>query len=98
MGYIQLETASAMMNNLDSNQFNENTFTFDSTVTTNKKMTEVYHYIMEKIAEIKVGKSQIVQPSVQKSTAGELKEFHELLVAGIITQEEFDAKKKQLLS
>ena len=31
------------------------------------------------------------------STADELKKFKELLDAGIITQEEFDAKKKQLL-
>ena len=31
------------------------------------------------------------------STADELKKFKELLDSGIITQEEFDAKKKQLL-
>ena len=32
-----------------------------------------------------------------QSTADELKKFKELLDSGIITQEEFDAKKKQLL-
>jgi predicted Zn-dependent peptidase len=31
------------------------------------------------------------------STADELKKFKELLDSGVITQEEFDAKKKQLL-
>lgn len=38
--------------------------------------------------------TQIVQ---QVSAADELKKFKELLDSGIITQEEFDAKKKQLL-
>ena len=31
------------------------------------------------------------------SNADELKKYKELLGAGVITQEEFDAKKKQLL-
>ena len=34
---------------------------------------------------------------VQQSSADELKRFKDLLDSGIITQEEFDAKKKQLL-
>lgn len=38
--------------------------------------------------------TQIVQ---QGSAADELKKFKELLDMGVITQEEFDAKKKQLL-
>ena len=33
----------------------------------------------------------------QVSAADELKKYKDLLDAGIITQEEFDAKKKQLL-
>ncbi len=37
---------------------------------------------------------QVVQSA---SSADELKKFKELLDSGIITQEEFDAKKKQLL-
>ena len=45
-------------------------------------------------AEPKVSPVQ-VSPSV--SSADELKKFKELLDSGIITQEEFDAKKKQLL-
>ena len=36
-------------------------------------------------------------PASSMSNADELKKFKELLDAGIITQEEFDAKKKQLL-
>ena len=43
--------------------------------------------------------SEPTSPSVASSTsnADELKKFKELLDSGIITQEEFDAKKKQLL-
>lgn len=38
-----------------------------------------------------------IQVNETVSTADELKKFKELLDSGIITQEEFDAKKKQLL-
>ena len=43
---------------------------------------------------------EIVAPTVTASgtTASELKEYKELLDSGAITQEEFDAKKKQLLN
>ena len=37
------------------------------------------------------------QSSQQTSAADEIKKFKELLDMGAITQEEFDAKKKQLL-
>ena len=40
---------------------------------------------------------QTINNIVTKSPAEQLKEFKELLDMGIITQEEFDAKKKQLL-
>lgn len=38
-----------------------------------------------------------IKQEVQQSSADELKKFKELLDSGIITQEEFEAKKKQLL-
>ena len=45
--------------------------------------------------------ANVMQETLKKegsqSTADELKKFKELLDSGIITQEEFDAKKKQLL-
>lgn len=44
---------------------------------------------------IKANKSGVVVQ--QTSVADELKKFKDLLDAGILTQEEFDAKKKQLL-
>lgn len=39
----------------------------------------------------------IIKQEVPQSNADELKKYKELLDAGVITQEEFDAKKKQLL-
>lgn len=41
--------------------------------------------------------TSVVMQEVHQSSADELKKFKELLDSGIISQEEFDAKKKQLL-
>lgn len=99
IGYLQFETASSATNNRASNFFNENTFTFDTTTISNEKMEEVSNYVRKQIEEIKTAKaapqaSTVVQ---QISVADELKKFKELLDMGVINQEEFDAKKKQLL-
>ena len=40
---------------------------------------------------------QEIQPQIQGSAADEIKKFKELLDAGIITEDEFNAKKEQLL-
>ena len=96
LGYIQFETASGVMNNKANNMFNENSFTWDVTVVSNETMEEVANYIKEKIDECKRLKSVGYAPA-STSTADELKKFKDLLDAGIITQEEFNAKKKQLL-
>ena len=45
----------------------------------------------------KKAENTIVQNVVQNSNADELKKFKDLLDAGVITQEEFDAKKNQIL-
>jgi len=95
LGYLQLETASSTMNNRADNFFNENSFTFENEL--DFKMDEVQKFVKQKVDEAKRGKnspSTIVQ---QASAADELLKFKQLLDAGIITQEEFDAKKKQLL-
>lgn len=94
IGYLQLETASGIMNMKQSNFFNENSFTFDTTVQTNDKMREVADYVRSKVEEAKNGGQTTAK---EVSAADELKKFKELLDMGIITQEEFDAKKKQLL-
>ena len=45
----------------------------------------------------KVDSQQIVNNIQETSNADELKKYKDLLDSGVITQEEFDAKKKQLL-
>ena len=97
LGYIQFETASGVMNNRGSNMFNENSFTWDLTAVSNETMEEVANYVKGKIDECKRSKSMGYAPAPTSSTADELKKFKDLLDAGIITQEEFDVKKKQLL-
>lgn len=53
-------------------------------------MQEIYDYINERVISLKS-----VEISTQNSSAAdELKKFKELLDMGVITQEEFDAKKK----
>ena len=98
IGYLQLETASGLMNKKADNFWNENSFTFNKEEQ-NEQVAEIADYIKEKIDEIKRQKSAPQATTVvqQASAADELKKFKELLDMGVITQEEFDAKKKQLL-
>lgn len=59
---------------------------------------EIYQIISELLIErqdIRQEKKEVVK--VSSSNADELKKYKELLDTGVITQEEFDAKKKQLL-
>ena len=95
IGYLQLETASSTMNNKGDNFFNENSFTFEEPL--NYQIDEVADYIRRKIEETKRQKNAPIVVAGAVSSADELKKFKELLDMGIITQEEFDAKKKQLL-
>jgi predicted Zn-dependent peptidase len=60
-------------------------------------MEEVQKYVKQKVDEAKKQKTAPVVVAGTVSNADELKKYKELLDAGIITQEEFDAKKKQLL-
>lgn len=94
LGYLQLETASVTMNNKSDNFFNENSFTFEANM--EYKAKEVADYIQRKVSEVK-RKSMGGTTVYAASAADELKKFKALLDDGIITQEEFDAKKKQLL-
>ena len=58
-------------------------------------MREIYAFVDGKIREYKERKNQPVVAAV--SAADELKKYKELLDADIITKEEFDLKKKQLM-
>lgn len=100
IGYLQLETASSMMNNKSDNHFNENTFTYDTSAISYEKMEEVANYIKKQIDAIKVAKTHQTEtaPVVNSaSVADEILKFKQLLDMGVISQEEFDEKKKQLL-
>lgn len=94
IGYLQFETAGGIMNNRTSNFFNENTYTWDITTQSNEEMEEVANYTKSRVEYYKTAKSA---PAVTSSPADELKKYKELLDMGVITQEEFNAKKKQLL-
>ncbi len=60
-------------------------------------MEEVSNYVKKKVQESKTARNAPVVVASTTSAADEIKKFKELLDMGIITQEEFDAKKKQLL-
>lgn len=94
LGYLQFETAGGIMNNRTNNFFNENTFTWSASNQTNEKMGEVANYTKERVSYYKNIRNA---PTETLSPADELKKFKDLLDSGVITQEEFDAKKKQLL-
>lgn len=96
LGYIQFETASIMMNNGGDNFFNENTFTYNESDLPNGLADEVVRFVKEKVAEFKKAKNSTVVMQAS-SSADELKKFKELLDMGAITEEEFNAKKKELL-
>ena len=57
IGYLQIETPSIQMNNINDNMFSENTFTFQEGKhgITNALMKSVYDYITDRIEEIKYG-------------------------------------------
>ena len=93
-GYIQVETAAGGVSSSSSQYGGENSIQF-SGKDRNAEAEIVVAFIRKQIEEIKnapVG--GVIQ---QASPAEELKKFKDLLDMGIISQEEFDAKKKQLL-
>lgn len=95
IGYLQFETAGRLMNNATSNFFNENSFTWDTTVQTNEFMRQIAEFVKGRVSYYKQQKNA---PSVAAfSPADELKKYKELLDMGVISQEEFDKKKNQLL-
>lgn len=93
-GYIQVETAAGGVSTSNSQYSGENSIQF-SGKKSNEEAEIIVSFIRKQIEDIKnapVG--GVIQ---QVSPAEELKKFKDLLELGVITQEEFDAKKKQLL-
>lgn len=95
-GYIQIEYPGSHSGGQGLSNFgSENSFAFQKMTISNDEVEKAVNYIKEKIRESKTTNSTtIIQ---QKTPAEELKGFKELLDMGAISQEEFDAKKKQIL-
>jgi hypothetical protein len=92
-GYIQIETAAGGVTTSSSQYGGENSIQFGKD--RNAEAEIIVEFIRNKIEEIKNAPAGgVIQ---QVSAAEELKKFKELLDMGVISQEEFDAKKKQLL-
>lgn len=94
-GYIQFGVLGGVENRggLQAANYDENTVTFGN-AKDNKTATQIKEYIENLMYNNSKTKSNIVQAT---SDADELLKFKKLLDDGVITQEEFDAKKKQLL-
>lgn len=58
---------------------------------------EINKFLQNKLSELKTSSNGNVTNVINLSNADELKKFKTLLDEGIITQEEFDKKKKELL-
>ena len=64
-----------------------------------KNANEVYSIINNLLIERQQNKEKVVaRTEVKSDEAEQLKKYKDLLDSGVITQEEFDAKKKQLLN
>jgi len=57
-----------------------------------KESEEIYKYVMQRISEVKS-----TAPAAAASSADEIGKYKALLDSGAITQDEYEAKKKQLL-
>ena len=98
-GYIQFSIPGGNENRggIFAAMSDENTITIIADPTVIEQAERTVEFLNQKIREVKTAahhKPTVVQ---QASAADELKKFKELLDLDVITQEEFDAKKKQLL-
>ena len=94
-GYIQFGVSGGMESRrgVQAANYDENTVTFTSTLA-NKIAAEIKEYVENKL----ISNSVPTNTTASKvSEADELMKFKKLLDDGVITQEEFDAKKKQIL-
>lgn len=92
-GFIQFEYPGSHSG--ENNFGSENTFVIMKGKTDIVQCEKAYQYIKERIAFYKNLKNSPIVSAI--SPAEELKKFKELLDNGIITEDEFIAKKKELL-
>lgn len=96
---MQLETASAQTQNAFNrfaDAFNENSFAFTRSTVSNERMEDIFEYVKRQVEK---NKNSLSNTTIQRpiASADEIIKYKELLDSGIITQEEFELKKKQLL-
>lgn len=98
-GYIQFSIpgGNESKGGVFASMEDENTVTLKNKPNIIKEAIEIVDFLNKKIREAKTGARTAQTVIQQTSAADELKKFKELLDGGVITQEEFDAKKKQLL-
>ena len=93
LGYIQIE----MANTFSKDNFNsEGSVTFSHLKVPNEVAKQIADFIDKKLHESKQPKATIVQQA-PVSKADELLKYKALLDQGVISQEEFDKKKQELL-
>lgn len=64
----------------------------------NNLAEEIHDYLQQRINDLlKSASTQTVFSAAQPSSFSELSQFKQMLDSGLITQEEYDAKKKQIL-
>lgn len=90
LGYLQFETAASTSNNIASNFFNENTFTYDNSQINEYCMHIIVNFVKQQLEQAK----SFVAPSV----ADELLKFKKLLDCGVLSEEEFKKQKEKLLN
>ena len=94
-GYIQFGIGGSLESRggIQAANYDENTVTFGNV--DNKTATQIKEYIESLIYNNSNSQGNIIQVT---SDADELLKFKKLLDDGVITQEEFDVKKKQILN
>ena len=75
----------------------DNSFIISLGYVKNEDAKKAYDYIMERFRYYKENSETQVVNNNEKSPVEQLKEMKELLDMGIVTEEEFDKKKKELL-
>lgn len=96
-GYIQLaiQGSQESKGGFNSANYDENTIMFGASY--NDLAKKLVNKIESKIDELQSSQSQTIIHQPTQTRAQQIKEFKELLDEGIITEEEFDKKKSELL-
>lgn len=92
MGYIQFNVPGHKQNNAKNPALDEYSFAFKKNI--ELKAKRLYEQILENKKNYKSSNETVIN---QVSAADEVLKLKQLLDAGVLTQDEFDTKKKQLL-